>query len=59
MKTHLGAIKRRLLDIKKSLEELDYWTKENELGVVELVNEDIKRNCRIMKLHLKRLSDKF
>jgi len=58
-KAHLRAIRRILIDIKGSLDDLDYWIKENEIGVVELVVKDIQKDYRIIKMHLEYLSDKF
>jgi len=58
-KAHLRQINQRFIEIKNNLEELNYWTKENELGVIELVKENIQKNFSIIQKHLKYLSNQF
>lgn len=59
IKTHLRAIKRRLLSINENLEGIDYWSKNDEPGVVELEKKDIQNSYSIIQNHLEYLSDKF
>ncbi|HAT4350200.1 TPA: hypothetical protein I9146_002958, partial [Clostridium perfringens] len=45
--------------MKESLDDLDYWQKENESGVVDLVKEHIKEDFKIAKIPLEYLENKF
>lgn len=54
-KRKLKIIKHFFLRMKESLDDLDYWQKENESGVVDLVKEDFK----IAKIPLEYLENKF
>ena len=58
-KRKLRAIKSRLLKLKENLDDLDYWQKENENGVVQLVKECINKDFCIAKMHLEYIEDKF
>lgn len=58
-KRKLRLIKSRFLKLKEDIDDLDYWQKENEIGVVNLVKEHIKENFEIVKIPLEYLEDKF
>ncbi|HBI7014151.1 TPA: hypothetical protein K8N12_003029 [Clostridium perfringens] len=51
-KRKLKIIKQFFLRMKDSLDDLDYWQKENESGVVDLVKEHIKEDFKIAKIPL-------
>lgn len=58
-KRKLKIIKHFFLRMKDSLDDLDYWQKENESGVVDLVKEHIKEDFKIAKIPLAYLENKF
>ena len=58
-KAHIRAIRKLFREIKNSLDDLEYWTKENETGVAELVTKDIQNNYSEVKMHMQYLSSKF
>lgn len=55
-KSNIRATKEILLTIKDNLKDIEYWTNENDLGVVESVQEEIKVNFRVLLRCLKHLS---
>ncbi|HFD8685823.1 TPA: hypothetical protein ACF328_002944 [Clostridium perfringens] len=58
-KRKLKIIKHFFLRMKESLSDLDYWQKENESGVVDLVREHIKEDFKIAKIPLEYLENEF
>ena len=58
-KRKLKIMKHFFLRMKESLDDLDYWQKENESGVVDLVKEHIKEDFKITKIPLEYLENKF
>lgn len=58
-KRHLRAIQKRINDIKENIEGICYWINKDELDVINLEKEDIKKHFSIIKKHLDYLSDKF
>lgn len=54
----MKIIKCKLMNIKDSLEEYQYWNSQNDNDVLDIIKEDIKFQYKVLKGRIEKISSK-